>query len=209
MSVYKLTCAETGKIYYGSTGNSISRRKCSGWNTCECKDFINPKLEVLEHIEDKEERLKREDYYILNFDCVNKVRAVGLSQKEYNKLEYIKNGEKKKEPNKEYRKKIIEEKRHYCSLCDIAFQAPKKLIRHQEGHRHKLKQQSFDKYGDSWKEHYHNDNKKRYNEIRRGKVTKPVKNNKIIDCIKCDNKGHKLGFECFYCKGYTIGNLVA
>lgn len=116
---------------------------------------------------------------------------------------------KKKEPNKEYRKKIIEEKRHYCSLCNIAFQAPKRLIRHQEGYRHKLKQQSFEKYGDSWKEHYHNDNKKRYNEIRKGKVTKPVGDNKIIDCIKCDNKGHKFGGECFYCKGYTFGNLVA
>ena len=165
MSIYKLTCAETGKNYYGSTGNDIKRREGSGWYKCACKDFINPKLEVLEHIEDETERLHKENYYIENFDCININRAVGLTQQEYNKLEYIKNGEKKKEPNKEYRKKIVEEKKYYCSLCDIAFQSPKKLTRH-EGHRHKLKQESFNKYGDSWKEHYLNDNKKKYQEKR-------------------------------------------
>tara|TARA_R110000822_G_scaffold105584_1_gene233432 strand:- start:6 stop:521 length:516 start_codon:yes stop_codon:yes gene_type:complete len=169
MSIYKLTCAETGKNYYGSTGNDIKRRKGSGWYKCACKDFVNAKLEVLEYIEDKEERLKKENYYITNFDCVNIDRAIGLTQKEYNKLSYIKNGERQKEPNKEYRKKIVEEKKHYCSLCENAFQSPKKLTRHIEGYRHKLKQESFDKYGDSWKEHYLEDNKKKYNEKRKMK----------------------------------------
>ncbi len=169
MSVYKLTCAETGKIYYGSTGNDIKKRENKGWYKCSCKDFINPKLEVLEHVEDETERLIRENYYIENFDCVNVNRSVGLTQKEYAKLAYIKNGEKQKEPNKLYRKKVIEEKRNYCSLCDIAFYTPKKLKLHTEGYRHQLKQQSFNKYGDSWKEHYLNDNKKKYNEKRRVK----------------------------------------
>ncbi len=166
MSVYKITC-ETGKIYYGSTSNTIKRRTEQGWYGCACKDFINPTIEELHIIEDKAERLLKEDYYINNFECVNFNRAIGLTQKEYNKLEYIKNGEKKKEVNKEYRKKIVEDKRYYCSLCDLSFQAPKKLIRHEEGYRHQLKKKSFDKYGENWKEHYLEDNKKRYEETRR------------------------------------------
>tara|TARA_R110001592_G_C12736745_1_gene710458 strand:- start:45 stop:551 length:507 start_codon:yes stop_codon:yes gene_type:complete len=166
MSIYKLTCCKTGKTYYGSTGNDMDRRQQSGWYSCACKDFVNPTLEVLEHIEDEKERLKKENYYIENFECVNINRAVGLTDKEYNKLEYAKNGEANKEKNIKYRKKIIEEKRHYCSLCDIAFQSPKKLIRHEEGYRHKLKKESYDKYGENWKEFYLEDNKKRYEKNR-------------------------------------------
>ena len=152
MSVYKLTCAETGKIYYGSTGNNMKRRKGSGWTSCECKNFINPILEVLDNIENKEERLLKENDYIINNECVNKKRA--------GKQDKVKQ-------NKEIRIRIIEEKRFYCSLCNIAFQAPKKLVRHQEGFRHKLKQESYDKYGDDWKLNYLIDNKKRYNNNRR------------------------------------------
>ena len=49
MSVYKKTC-ETGKVYYGSTGNDISVRENKGHYHCSCRDFINPKMEVLEYI---------------------------------------------------------------------------------------------------------------------------------------------------------------
>tara|TARA_R110001592_G_scaffold180365_1_gene422599 strand:+ start:88 stop:594 length:507 start_codon:yes stop_codon:yes gene_type:complete len=167
MSIYKLTCNKSGDVYYGSTGNSIARRKNQGWSSCACKNFVNPKMEVLEHIENKDERLIREDYYIQNFDCVNIIRAKGLTPREYSKLEYIKNGERKKETNIKYRKKIIEEKRNYCSLCDIAFQTPSKLQRHIDGYRHQLKQKSYDKYGDDWKQYYLQDNKDRYNTNRR------------------------------------------
>jgi len=72
MSVYKKTC-ETGKVYYGSTGNDISVRENKGHYHCTCKDFINPKMEVLEYIEDPDLRYQRELYYIRNFPCVNKM----------------------------------------------------------------------------------------------------------------------------------------
>ena len=166
MSIYKLTCSETGNYYYGSTGNDIKVRKNKGWNSCACKNFINPTIEIMEYVKDKNERLKRENDYILNNECININRALGLTQEQYNKIHYQKNGEKNKEPNKEYRKKIVKEKKFHCELCDLSFQAPSKLIRHNEGFRHKLKQDSFNKYGDNWKEHYFIDNKKRYNKNR-------------------------------------------
>lgn len=167
MSIYKLTCAETGKIYYGSTGNDIKKRENKGWYKCSCKDFINPKLEVLEHVEDETERLIRENYYIENFDCVNHNRSVGLTQKEYQKEYRIKNKEKRKEDNRLHRQKVIDEKRYYCSLCNVACITSKALTKHSEGYRHQLKQQSFNKYGDSWKEHYIIDNKKKYQATRK------------------------------------------
>ena len=33
----------------------------------------------------------------------------------------------------------MREKKFYCELCDLCFQAPSKLTRHKEGYRHKLK----------------------------------------------------------------------
>jgi len=167
MSVYKVTC-ETGKIYYGSTGSTLKRRKAQGWYKCACKDFINPTIEELHAIKDKKERLLKENYYVVKFECVNFNRVIALP----NKQEYLKNwNEKNKEKqiikSKENRKKVVEEKRHYCALCELAFQAPKKLIRHEEGSRHKLKKESYDKYGEEWKKHYLNDNKERYKQNKK------------------------------------------
>ena len=70
MSVYKKTC-ETGKVYFGSTGNDIQIREKKGHYNCSCKDFINPVMEVLEYIDDPKLRYERELYYINTFDCVN------------------------------------------------------------------------------------------------------------------------------------------
>ena len=169
MSVYKLTCSETGKIYYGSTGNPINVRQNKGWSNCACKDFVNPEIEEIEHIEDKHDRLMKENEYIMNNECVNKNRAVAPTNEQRNKELWLKRKDcpVSIQEDKDYRKKIIAEKRFYCKLCDIAFQAPKKLLRHTEGFRHKLKQQSYDKYGEDWVEHYLEDNRLRYNKTRR------------------------------------------
>ena len=70
MAVYKKTC-ETGLIYYGSTKNEISIREQKGHYKCACKDFINPKMEVIEYIDDPKLRYEKELYYIRNFPCVN------------------------------------------------------------------------------------------------------------------------------------------
>jgi len=64
-------------------------------------------------------------------------------------------------------KKIVEEKRFYCNICNFAARSKGKLKRHQDGYRHQLKYQSFLKYGDDWKKYYLIDNKKRYNMNRK------------------------------------------
>ena len=166
MSIYKLTCSETGNIYYGSTGNDIKKRREKGWYHCTCKDFVNPKMEVMEHIEDNVERLKKEAEYIQNNECVN-VNSKHLNVKEGMKHWVANNKEKHIQDGKDWNKKVKEEKRFYCDICDISLLSTKTLERHFEGYRHKLKKVSYDKYGDEWKTHYLEDNKKRYNESRR------------------------------------------
>ena len=159
MSVYKLTCSKTNEIYYGSTKMTLEERKSKGWYKCSCKDFINPKMECIEKVENLDELEIRENHYIMNNECVNKNMAYTDAQ--YKKLQ-----------TKKYRAKIFEEKRFECKLCKICFQAPKKLERHNNGYRHKLKNESFLKYGEDWEKHYLEDNKKRYNQNRKTKSKK-------------------------------------
>ena len=168
MSVYKLTCSETNKLYYGSTKMTLEQRKNKGWYKCSCKDFINPIMECIEVVDDLDELEQREQFYITNNECVNKNMAYSTELNK--KIVY----DKWRETNKEhirkhyiqYKKKIIEEKRFECILCDICFQSKKKLERHSEGYRHQLKNKSFLKYGEEWKKFYLEDNKKRYNKKR-------------------------------------------
>jgi len=163
MFVYKLVC-ETGKVYYGATKHSIKHRKSKGHHYCSCGDFINPTIEIVEKVNNIEELYKRELYYIKNFECVNK-SGKGMSNI---------TKENKKKSKIKYIEKIIKEKKFYCNLCDLSFQSLKKLNRHCEGNRHKLKYECFEKYGEKWKEHYLIDNKKRYNENKKlkNKLTK-------------------------------------
>ena len=159
MSVYKLTCSETNRNYYGSTKMTLEQRKSKGWYKCSCKDFINPKMECIEMVDNLDELEMRENYYIMNNECVNKNLA--YSDTQYKKLQ-----------KKKYRAKIIEEKRHECNLCKLCFQSQKKLERHNNGYRHKLKNESYLKYGEDWEKHYLEDNKKRYSENRKFKPMK-------------------------------------
>ena len=165
--VYKLTCGKTNKVYYGSTKNSLNHRASKGWYNCSCKDFINMKKEVIYFVENENELLEKENYYILNFHCVNKNDAIANieRQKERNR-----NNKHSKEVNKLWRKRVVEEERWKCNLCDLCFQSNKKLERHNNGVRHKLKNESFLKYGEDWKTYYYKDNKDRYNKNRRDKL---------------------------------------
>tara|TARA_R110002072_G_C7775566_1_gene519583 strand:- start:291 stop:797 length:507 start_codon:yes stop_codon:yes gene_type:complete len=158
MSVYKLTCEKSGDVYYGATKNPIEFRRSKGHYNCSCNYFINPKLELVEDC-DLSILYDREKYYIKNYPCVNKT-GKGQTPPTQEKKDI------RTQQTVESRKRIVEEKRNYCSLCEIAFQSPKKLIRHIEGYRHKLKNESYKKYGDEWRKYYLEDNKKRYNKNR-------------------------------------------
>ena len=174
MSVYKLTCSTTNKVYYGSTKNDIVFRRSKGHYNCACGDFVNPKLELVELVIDLTKLYERELYYIKNFDCVN---INGKGKKQLTKEEEEEKRKRKKEKDIIFRKKIIESKKHYCELCEIAFQSPKKLTRHNEGFRHKLKYKSFLKYGEEWREHYLKDNQERYKLKRATQTTNNVYSN--------------------------------
>ncbi len=165
--IYKLICSKTGHIYYGSSSKkTLKERKSKGWYLCSCKDFVNPEMIKLEDV-CEENRLERENYYIKNNDCVNKNDAI-LSLEKIKKWKQ-KNKERKKQMDNLYKKKIKDSKKFYCNLCDFAYITQKKLDRHIKGYRHKLKYESYLKYGDDWEKYYKNDNKIRYNENRRKK----------------------------------------
>jgi len=104
MSVYKLTCNETGKVYYGSTKNTFGRRKSNGWKECSCKDFVNPTIEIVEKVDDLDNLLEREDYYIRNFECINERRAMKTDEEKdaYKSEYYLKNKDKLTERQREY-----------------------------------------------------------------------------------------------------------
>ena len=87
MSVYKITC-DTGKIYYGSTKSSLERRKGRGYITCSCKDFINPKIELVEKVDNLDNLYERELYYIRNYECVNISGKLTIEQYKENQRKY-------------------------------------------------------------------------------------------------------------------------
>lgn len=171
MSIYKKTCSETGKVYFGSTSNELSVRKNKGHYHCACKDFINPTMEIVEDASNmtKDERLLRENYYILNFECVNKNMAKQTEElkkkKQYKWRE--ENKEKLKNNMIKYRQKIIELGKYHCSLCDFSYQSQKKLERHIEGYRHQLKLECYNKFGESWKDNYYRFKQLKHEETRK------------------------------------------
>lgn len=86
--IYKLTC-ETGKVYVGSTIRSLKRRygnHITEKNNCTTKDFINPKIELIETYpcETKEQLLWKEREYIENTECINKVMPIASTEEKRN-----------------------------------------------------------------------------------------------------------------------------
>lgn len=159
MIVYKLTC-KTGRIYYGSSTLTLKERAYKGWYKCKCKDFDIEKMEVVEEVEgnNKQLLLERESYYIENFECVNYQTAKATTEHstKLRKIWYEKNKDKCLANSFKSKKKIKEEKRHHCSLCNLTFYSNKKLLRHTNGSRHKLKYECFSDLGINWKEGYQN-----------------------------------------------------
>jgi hypothetical protein len=152
INIYKMTC-ETGKTYYGSTKQTLKKRlqMHNYIKKCSCKDFINPKIELLETCE-KEQQKQRESYYIRNFECVNiriEDRTFKEWRKDYKKIHnenqkkwYEKNREKKLKQKKEYyeknKKKELEKKKE-TTTCECGVVITKcHLLRHKKSNKHKI-----------------------------------------------------------------------
>lgn len=111
--IYKITNSK-GMCYIGSTTDVLSCRLSKhknhykGYlegkrNYITCFKVLaegNYKIELVEEVNDKNQLLAREGYYIEHTDCVNKI-IPGV----------IKSQDKKKEYQKEYHKKWYREKR--------------------------------------------------------------------------------------------------
>ena len=95
--VYKITCNKTNKCYYGSTTQSLAKRKSlhkMRSNTSSSKEIIDGddwKIETVEDVKykDKKELLERERYFIDNFECVNKNRPIVSEQERKEQLKTI------------------------------------------------------------------------------------------------------------------------
>ena len=78
--IYKIICSETGRVYVGSTVATLQKRLYNHIHnpTCNCKDFINPKIFLVEEYpcDRKTELLWRERYWIEKTDCVNYFRPI-------------------------------------------------------------------------------------------------------------------------------------
>lgn len=130
MFVYKLTCSETNKVYYGATKNTPEQRKSKGHNKCTCKDFVNPTIEIVEKCNSIEEMYEREKYFIQNFDCVNRMGKI-IDKKaratELNQGYRLNNPEKYKQYSKE-RGEPVE-----CDICG-RLTSLKHIARHKKSH---------------------------------------------------------------------------
>jgi len=111
--IYKITCLETGEVYYGSTTQELSQRVRKGaYNTlCKAYNIIkrnNYYEEIVEeyHCDNKIELETRERWWIENNVCVNKVIPT-QTKSEY----YETNKEKKLEYQKQYQKDNYETRR--------------------------------------------------------------------------------------------------
>jgi len=119
--IYKIVCNETGEVYYGCTTQKLSKRR--GCHKASAKDkiysshiIINRGNWVMSLIENypcssKEELQARENEYILNNPCVNKIRSYNTPEERELKKEQLR--EYHKEYRKENREYILQQKRDY------------------------------------------------------------------------------------------------
>jgi len=123
--IYRLACTSTLDIYYGSTIQTlndrlIDHRKSS--NSCESKNFVDPVIELIEDYpcNNKRELEKKEQYYIDNNECINKIKSYVSEEdriennKKYCKKYHQDNREKQNEKRKKYREENKEKIKEYA-----------------------------------------------------------------------------------------------
>ena len=150
--VYKITCNITGECYFGSTIKIPCRRFCghkSHTNMTESKQIIergNYNYEVLERFWTDGPRdvklLEREQYYIINNECVNKLTPLSTQHdwyirnqervKEKSNQYYANNRERKLEYQKKYQRELG---KHTCECGSVISKA--NLPAHLKRQKHK------------------------------------------------------------------------
>ena len=106
-NIYKITCSETDKVYFGSTIQNIDKRfqhHICAKNT-RFRELKNPKMELLEVVDIKD-RYEVERHYIIHYDCVNK--QIPLRTKKEWAKDTNKNEKQRKAYHEKFRKKCLE-----------------------------------------------------------------------------------------------------
>jgi len=149
--IYRIVCEETGRQYIGSTCSTLVKRlsnhKRKKYNKCASKDFINPKIILIEDYpcDRKEKLLMRERYHMENTECVNLKRPI-ISEEERTelKLECDKsyryrpeNKQKKKEYNEKNREKLRKDRNEKIT-CDCGVVVSRgNISTHKKSKKHK------------------------------------------------------------------------
>jgi GIY-YIG catalytic domain len=134
--IYKITCNETGEVYYGSTQQSLNVRmichkaSCKQWKEGKCGfttsyqiiDRGNYSYSLIETVEceDRKQLEARERFYIESNECINK-NIAGRTVKEYH--------EDNKETIKAYRKAYDEANKDHRNELRRQRRAKAKLLK--------------------------------------------------------------------------------
>lgn len=134
--IYKITCNETGEVYYGSTTNSLNNRisghkshlkrwKEGRYNFTTSFQIIdrgNYSYSLIETVEceDRGQLEARERFYIENNECINR-NIVGRTMKEY--------CEANKERRNKYQKAYYKANKEYYNEWMRKYRAKAKLLK--------------------------------------------------------------------------------
>ncbi len=170
--IYKITCNETGEVYYGSTQKSLNKRmsnhktNCKRWKEGKCGlttsyniiDRGNYSYSLIETVEceDKRQLEARERFYIENNECINKV-VIGRTQKEYREA----NKETILEYQKEYYEANKDKRKAYLEANKEA------ILEYQKEYNKEYREANKDK-----KKAYREANKDHINELQRQRYAK-------------------------------------
>jgi hypothetical protein len=160
--IYKITCNETGEVYYGSTTKSLNLRisqhksACKRWKEGKCHfttsyniiDRGNYSYSLIETVEceDKKQLEAVERRYIENNECINKC-VVGRTNKEWYKV----NKEHRSECHKEYYEANKDAFKEYYEANKEAIKEYQRA--HYEANKDKIKEQN-QVYREANKEYY-------------------------------------------------------
>ena len=116
--IYKLTCAETCKVYIGSTTLALPRRLSghkSITSTNITRNFINPKIELIElyPCKTKQDLLWKEREWMEKTDCINQFLPIMTKDE---KRIYQKNWERDN-----YKKIAISKQKKITCECGSSF----------------------------------------------------------------------------------------
>ena len=144
--IYKIKCLETNECYYGSTTNFIKRKSAHiNYKNYDNRDCISSKIidrnnytiDIIEEIDidNKEELLNREQYYIDNFDNINIRKSIRTIDdiRQQNRNNYYRYREEYCKKVNEYRRnnKDFVDRKVCCILCrkELLYRGLKRHIR--------------------------------------------------------------------------------